>query len=146
MKKKKKKKNKNEKEMSEKKTELPLIKSSSPLSSFLSLKTWSKFVPRRFTATIGRRLYLIFRYIYTTTYIFVGIIFQQSLLSRAHLFVVRAHKQTQRWPRDQQQQRGDDDDDDEKNVIARLIDLEEDLFPMRTTETEQQRRTKERTE
>ena len=149
-------KNKNEKESSLKdKTEQPPLPSNLPLLSLLSplsqnvveIRTTSRFSPQRVGSAPSFDLQI---YIYTITYIFVAYHLSAEFTNLARIYLpwVRAHKQTQRWPRRSataarrwRRRRW------KKIIIARLIDLEEDLlFPMRTTGWEQQRRTKERTE
>jgi len=105
----------------------------SSLSSLLSLKTWSKFVPRHVFHRNKEvvRLHLIFRYIYIPQHIYSShIIFQQSLLiSRAFIFREYAHTNRRKDGHDdQQQQRGDDDDDDEKKSSSHVLSIWRKIF------------------
>jgi len=121
-------------------------------SSLLSLYTWLKFVPRH---VFHHNKSSVFDWssdihIYHNIYI-RRISFSSRVYTRAHSSFLRAHKQTQRWPRRSAAAARRWRRWWKKIIIAiRLIDLEEDLlFPIRTTLTtgwEQQRRTKERTE
>ena len=129
---------------------LPLLSLLSPLSKKRGRNSYHVTF---FTATSRECAFIWSSDIYIYHNIYIHLAYHLSAeftnLARIYLPWVRAHKQTQRWPRRSAtaarrwRRRWW-----KKIIIAiRLIDLEEDLlFPILTTGWEQQRRTKERTE
>ena len=119
----------------------------SPLISLKFVQTRHVFHHNNEVSSFDLQIYIYHNNIYIRTSSFSRVYY-----TRRAFFFVRAHKQTQRWPRRSaaaarrwRRRRWK-----KIIIVIRLIDLEEDLlFPIRTTRTtgwEQQRRTKERTE